>query len=113
VILGLHESGTIELTVRNAGDTTWVAAEGKSGWTRLGAHLYRADAAMTLVDFDWLRAALPNDVLPGGEVTLGVTLPAIAEPGGYTVVFDLVVEGLTWFSERESQPLVVAADVGQ
>jgi SAM-dependent methyltransferase len=113
VILGLHESRTIELTVRNAGDTTWVAAEGKSGWTRLGAHLYRADAAMTLVDFDWLRAALPNDVLPGGEVTLGVTLPAIAEPGGYTVVFDLVVEGLTWFSERESQPLVVAADVGQ
>jgi hypothetical protein len=68
---------------------------------------------MEVVDFDFLRTALPNDVLPGGEVTLVVTLPAIAEPGRYTIVFDLVVEGLTWFSERESQPLVVRTDVGR
>ena len=66
---------------------------------------------MTVVDFDWLRAPLPHDVAPGGEVTIAVALPPIAEPGRYTVVFDLVVEGLTWFSERESQPLVLPATV--
>lgn len=106
----VHESRTLAITARNLGDTRWLSAEG-AGWTRLGAHLYRADTAMTLVDFDWLRAPLPQDVPPGGEVTITVSLPPISEPGRYTIVFDLVVEGLTWFSERESQPFVVTIDV--
>ena len=109
--LRARESRTIEITARNLGDTTWLAASGVAGWTRLGAHLYRAGGGMAVVDFDWLRAALPHDVAPGAEVTVAATLPSIAEPGRYTVVFDLVVEGFAWFAERESQPLVVTTDV--
>ena len=101
----------MRITARNLGDTTWLAASGVAGWTRLGAHLYRAGEGMTVVDFDWLRAPLPHDVAPGAAVTIAATLPPIAGPGRYTVVFDLVVEGFAWFAERESQPLVVTTDV--
>ena len=96
---------SLDVTVRNLGDTTWLHAEGP-GWTRLGAHLYRADDTMTLVDFDWVRVSLPRDIAPGDELTVPISLPVIA-PGRYTVMFDLVVEGLTWFAERESPPLVI------
>lgn len=107
--LHAHESRTIQVTAQNLGDTTWLAAAGRPGWTRLGAHVYRAGGTMEVVDFDWLRVPLPHDVGPGGAVTLAVTLPPIAAPGDYTIVLDLVVEGLTWFAERESQPLVIPA----
>jgi hypothetical protein len=40
-----------------------------------------------------------------------VVLPAIAEPGDYLLVFDLVVEGVAWFAERGSLTLDVPCRV--
>jgi SAM-dependent methyltransferase len=101
----------VALDVYNAGDTTWLNGKGEPGWTRLGAHLYRANAARALVDYDWLRVPLPSAVHPEQAVRLSVQLPAIDEAGDYDVEFDLVVEGVTWFAERGSIPLVVPCRV--
>jgi SAM-dependent methyltransferase len=98
---------TLTLTARNLGDTRWLHAPDQPGWTRLGAHLYRTGAALELVDFDWVRAGLPRDVPAGSEVTVTMTLPGVSTPGRYLILVDLVVEGLTWFAERESQPLAL------
>ena len=98
---------SLVLDVHNAGDTVWLDRENAPGWTRLGAHLYRGDAGRTLVDYDWLRAPLPAAVGPEESVTLRVGLPPIREAGEYEVAFDLVVEGVAWFAERGSVPLVV------
>ena len=89
----------IVLDVHNAGDTRWLAAASAPGWTRLGAHLRRDGA---LVDFDWLRVPLPADVGPDDVTRIFARLPPIAEPGRYSIVFDLVIEGVAWFADRGS-----------
>jgi SAM-dependent methyltransferase len=119
VALRANTAGEITLSIRNVGDTRWLAAEG-AGWTRVGAHLSRtqevggrdggADAA-SLVNYDWVRAALPRDIAPGETVDVAITLPPIAAPGRYTIEFDLVIEGVAWFATRESAALLVPCEV--
>jgi len=93
------------LRITNLGDTRWLAgAQSGSGWTRVGAHLYRGGPRRECVDFDWYRIDLPCDVGPGEQVTIAAELPPIGEDGAYQVVFDLVVEGFAWFSDRGSAP---------
>ena len=100
------QASEIPLRIYNAGDTMWRDAPGP-GWTRLGAHLYRSDAARTVVDFDWLRLPLPASVQPEQAVDVRALLAPIDEPGEYEIAFDLVVEGQAWFADRGSMPLVV------
>jgi SAM-dependent methyltransferase len=92
----------IDVEVHNAGDTCWLHAADRPGWTRLGAHLHRADSQRTLVDFDWLRVPLPGDVAPNQTVRIRAALPPIGQPGEYIAVLDLVIEGHAWFAERGS-----------
>jgi hypothetical protein len=95
------ERARVPVRIRNIGDTRWVSAEGP-GWTRVGAHLYRATTAADLVDFDWYRASLPFDVDPAAQVHVDLLLPATPTSGEFLLRLDLVVEGLTWFSDRGS-----------
>jgi SAM-dependent methyltransferase len=108
----VREPVPLVLRVVNRADTTWLARQGR-GWTRVGAHLYTAGASRTLVDFDWVRVALPRDVEPGEQIDLDVQLPGLDEPGSYEVVFDVVIEGIAWFADRGSathtMPLTVTA----
>jgi SAM-dependent methyltransferase len=106
--IGAGRPAPIHIELHNAGDTRWLATPDQPGWTRLGAHLHRADEARTLIDFDWLRVPLPHDVGPNESVRVQATLPPIAEPGDYLAVFDPVIEGKTWFAERGSASLDVA-----
>ncbi len=105
------EAKSVQLHVHNAGDTRWIAAEGAPGWTRLGVHLYREDDAAPgrreLVDFDWLRIALPSDLAPQHGIRTTAALPGVDRPGRYRAVFDLVIEGRAWFADRGSMPLEV------
>jgi ubiquinone/menaquinone biosynthesis C-methylase UbiE len=93
---------TVLFDVHNAGDTVWLHQPDAAGWTRFGAHLYRRDLARSLVDFNWLRLPLAQDVPPGATIRLSAALPAIADPGEYVVVTDLVIEGRAWFADRGS-----------
>lgn len=95
----------VAVSLANIGDTCWLAgADAGSGWTRLGAHLYRPGPPREPIDFDWHRAELPRDVRPGEGLTVAVQLPPLDAPGDYLVVFDLVVEGLAWFADRGAAP---------
>ena len=105
------ERGHLVVELHNAGDTTWLHQANEPGWTRLGAHLHRADPARSLIDYDWFRAPLPHDVGPEGGVRLDVQLPPITEAGDYLLVFDLVIEGSAWFAERGSLTLDVLCRV--
>jgi SAM-dependent methyltransferase len=100
----------LRLRARNVGDTRWLSGQG-AGWTRLGAHLYRDGSPWTLVDYEWFRHELPVDVPPEAAVTLAVRLPPIDAAGDYIIAFDMVVEGVTWFADRESSELHVRCRV--
>ncbi len=80
---------------------------------RLGAQLLDADGA--LLDRDWARAWLPEDLGPGQEQEIPIELPAPAASGAYQVKFDLVSEGIDWFercgSPTTRHPLIVEPPV--
>ncbi len=42
---------------------------------------------------------------------LDLELPPLEEPGSYRLVFDLVVENLTWFAERGSETVETGLEV--
>lgn len=102
--VGTPRQLTFHLT--NPAETRWLSSEGE-GWTRLGAHLYKSGEPRSLVDFDWLRAALPGDVGKDREITVTATLPAIDQAGSYEAVFDLVIEGTAWFASKGSAATTV------
>ena len=86
----------LPITLTNTGLVTWVA--GGANPVHLAAHVY--DQLGQVILWDGERSALPNDVAPGQSVAIQV---AIAVPAGtvrarYTVRFDLVREGVAWFS---------------
>ena len=99
------ETATLVFQIHNAGDTTWLSASSRPGWTRLGLHLL--DSRGTSLDFDWLRVDLPGDVAPGDRLEVRATLPAIAAAGQYILSADLVVEGMTWFADEGSSSLKI------
>jgi len=109
--IAARQPSMIQIDLHNAGDTRWLSTADQVGWTRLGAHLHRADAARTLVDFDWSRVQLPRDVAPNETVRVNATLPPIAEPGDYIATFDLVIEGKAWFADRDSTSVDVPIEV--
>src|SRR5688572_27999217 len=62
---------------------------------RLGAQLCAADGSMLNRDYE--RAWLPATLGPGAQTQVPMTITAPAEPGRYTLKFDLVSEGIDWF----------------
>lgn len=106
------EPFTTDLTITNMGDTTWLGGNTpRSGWTRVGAHLYRHDGTRTLVDFDWWRQPLPGDVAPGETVTLRAELPPLRAAGTYMVSVDLVIEQVAWFADFGGEPATLRIEI--
>jgi radical SAM family protein/iron-sulfur cluster protein len=101
---------TVKARVRNESRRAF-AARTTSGrrLVRLGAQLCARDG--TLINRDFERAWLPHDVEPGDVVDVPITITAPAEPGRYSLKFDLVSEGIDWFESHGSpvtiKPLVV------
>ena len=106
VTLSVDEPLRVDLRVANLGDTGWLhrgAGESRAGWTRVGVHLHEAGEPVgKVVDVDWHRAGLDRDVEPGSEVAVQLDLPGIDRAGVYDLHFDLVIEGLTWFADRNA-----------
>jgi hypothetical protein len=84
---------TVPVTLTNAGSATW-----QPGTFNLAYHLYAAGGAAYV--WDGLRTALPAPVAPGQSVTVSAIVRVPGTAGTYTVAFDLVHEGVTWFSTQ-------------
>ena len=107
------EEVTFAVRVENAGLLPWpVVGEGPGGRgaVHLGSHLLREDEEEVAWDFG--RADLPRDLAPGDAATVEIALRAPAEPGRYTVEFDMVAEHVAWFEDFGSGTLRLALTVG-
>jgi len=82
---------TVPITITNAGTATW-----QPGAFNAAYHIYVPSGALFV--WDGVRTALPAAVGPGQAVTLGVIVKMPATPGTYLVQFDVVQEGVAWFS---------------
>ena len=89
--------------ITNAGESVWLCRNiDDIGVVKLGAHRY--DETQTLIDLDFLRKNLPDNIAPGEKLSLTATL---THAGKYTLVFDLVSEGVCWFENMGSEPVSV------
>ncbi len=98
---------TVPVTLTNTGSSTWSATG--SVVVDLGSHWYTSDGS--LVEWDGDRAPLASNVTPGQSVTVQASETAPATPGAYQLRFDLVLEGVAWFSNRGTAPGVVNVTV--
>jgi hypothetical protein len=85
---------TSPVSITNAGQRTWSA--GGEAYFALAYHLY--DETGAPVTFDGERTPLPMALAPEEGLTLQGRVRAPDEPGEYRVEWDMVQEGVSWFS---------------
>ena len=97
----------LEVSVRNASRVEWRQA--RSYPLNLGNRWF--DAAGALVVPDDGRERLPLALPPNGEAKLKLMVVAPKTPGRYTLLLDVVQEGIRWFQEAGSKPLRIPLEV--
>ncbi|MDP9245524.1 MAG: N-acetylmuramoyl-L-alanine amidase, partial [Chloroflexota bacterium] len=83
---------TVPVTLTNAGSLTWDPAQKFD----LAYHIFTPAGAVVV--WDGTRTLLTAPVAPGASVTVNATVTTPATPGAFALKFDLVQEGVSWFS---------------
>jgi len=99
-----------QVTVRNSGFLKW-SIEGKNK-VRLGTHWINRDTGEVVI-WDGDRGLLLEDVTHNEETAVEINIKAPDAPGRYILQYDMVYEGVAWFSEKGVIPLEVNVDVGR
>lgn len=100
----------IDVTLQNCGDTLWLAeTPGGFGMVRVGVHL--ADEKGEMLDYEFGRQTLSHHVTPGQELSVPLFLKAPEQAGNFTVIIDLVAEGVDWFEKRGSKTVTCSLRV--
>ena len=85
----------LSVTVMNYGGKTWPMAGANP--VHLSYHIFGANSGATYV-WDGTRANLPSDVKPQTQATVPIRVTVPAGIGDYVLAWDLVQEGVAWFS---------------
>ncbi len=94
---GTLKAGTmisVPITVTNTGCLEWA---GQSVVFHLSNHWFSGAQEIT---HDGLRTVLPHRVCPGETVQMMGSLQAPSAPGTYILKWDMVQEGVAWFSDK-------------
>ncbi len=108
---------TVEVrhTLRNTGVNTWYRLSDPTSHTpyHLGYHWYDATGLQYVQPpAEDHRASLPADIPFGATTTIPTALlTAPHEPGVYTLKWDMVHEGMTWFATQGSPTLDIVVAV--
>ncbi len=94
--LSVGQTVTVPVTVTNTGSGIFPTTS--STPVTLGYHWYDAQGRAVL--YDGARTKLPADLAPGASVALDAQVTAPATGGTFTLKFDLVQEGVAWFSAK-------------
>jgi len=96
-----------EVEINNEGTMTWISS---------GDHpIYLTYRMKNQTSEEYIsegkRTALPEAMRPGDSALVMVEIVAPSSAGNYLIVFDMVHEGITWFEEKGSMPLVIGLKV--
>ena len=96
---------TFRIRAANTGVATWLR-EGDPdtgvGAVRIAAHLMRGEDE---VAWDWIRSPIPRDLRWGESASVELVAAAPAEPGSYTVEFDVLAERVAFLENLGSRPV--------
>jgi hypothetical protein len=101
------EQKTIAVALTNTGNIPWNAA----GANPINLSYHILDAAGRAVVWDGARTPLGGDVLPGASKSLNLAFSVPGASGSYTLVVDLVREGIGWFEGIGSPPARVPLNI--
>jgi len=96
---------SVLVTVTNTGRSFWPAGGTgpyAPGTINIGPYLDRPEGRAELP-----RTPLPHSLAPGASVSVDVTIPADAPGESGELKIDLVREGIAWFGDLGSTPLVL------
>jgi hypothetical protein len=96
------EKAAIHCKVKNLGAATWPAVGTKDFRYQMNLGDRWISGGTSAEDS---RVAMKADLPPGGETELTLTVTAPRAPGEYTLMIDMVHEGVAWFKERGGRPL--------
>jgi len=97
----------VPITLTNTGSFTWPRTGANPVYVTY--HWYNA----SWQPVEWgigLRSTLPSDVASGQMVNLIASLKAPSTPGSYNLLWDVVHEGVTWFS-GQGAPLIAVSNI--
>lgn len=104
------ETRSVRVEVENRGSRTWTTG-GRNAF-RLGYRWYDQGGRQVVQDpAEDHRGTLPREVAPGERVAVDTRLTSPRQPGTYTLKWDMVHEGVTWFATRGSPTLDVVIQV--
>lgn len=110
-VLRCGEAATVEVRIANTSPVAWPAkVEGDGACHVRVANHWRLRSGEVVAPDDG-RVALGQDIGPGAEGVLALTVVAPGTPGRYVLEIDLVQEMVTWFAERGSPVLEVPVEV--
>ena len=102
----------LSVTVVNYGPRTWPA--GGPNPVHLSYHISGANTG-TMYVWDGARGLLPTDVPANSQTTVKITVAMPQNTGDYVLSWDLVQEGVAWFSTvnvaSKSEPVTVVSGV--
>jgi hypothetical protein len=107
--LQTREVFVTHLRIRNTGTLAWKRDSDQP--TRLAYHWQPVVGKASLDDFEGWRTELPADIDPGTTFDIWGKARAPAKPGSYVLHWDLVREGVSWFSASGNQTADVRVDV--
>ncbi|MGH2538126.1 MAG: O-antigen ligase family protein [Candidatus Promineifilaceae bacterium] len=98
-----------EVELANQGELTW-RSDGETP-IRVGGVWLRQDGSQA--ELGEARWSLPRPVAPGDSIALSLPLQAPSRPGLYWLEWDLVQEGVTWFSAKNGLVTRTLVKVGE
>ena len=100
-----NQTTTIQVIVRNESDVTWPARERLFGPYQVGLGNHWLDATGRTVTSEDGFTALRQDLNPGEERELPLTVRSPRASGEYLLQIDMVQKGVTWFGHKGSKTL--------
>lgn len=91
----------VTINVQNTGLSSW-----STGNIKLSYHWYTAWGS--LVTWNGERGDLPYNLSPGQSAQITVNVRTPSSSGNYEIRFDMVHEGVTWFSQQNNWPTLNA-----
>ena len=102
-LMEINKEYMIEIKIANQGTVKWPNKSISPVF--LSYHWYDLKSG-EIVIYDGIRSKLPESVKPKKEVIVETKIIAPSKPGDYLLMYDLVDEGVTWFTEEGVVPLI-------
>lgn len=102
-VMEINKEYMLEIKATNRGIVKWPNESISPVF--LSYHWYDLKSG-EIVIYDGIRSKLSESVKPKKEVTVETKIIAPSKPGDYLLMYDLIDEGVAWFSEEGVVPLI-------